>query len=281
MNVSHLTSRGYTLVDGFLGSAAAAALLVGARELDARGLLLHKTAASGAAALAAPQHSLAMQMRQDRALRLDAVGISLLCRYGAGDQAPCQLLHARLNEMIAQIQRPRRELVEEAVDERALEDGHHLHAREPQALCRHGGASATYQGAGAWQGGGVRWLARRPIECRSPARSRPDLPVVLDLSNRSSGSAGAHTGRRRCGLGWGATAYPPRRVPSRGSSRAGTRCASAAGRTECAELQARGAGHLRHDRLDQRAARQYNAVVRRIYIVNASEWNTGRQASGC
>ena len=101
---------------------------------------------------------------------------------------------------------------------------------------------ATYQGPEAGQGGAVRWPAHRPIEWRSPARSRPDLPAVIDLRNRASGSAGAHTGRRRCVLRCGATDHPPRRGHSRGSSGAGPRCESAAGRRECAELQARG-GH--------------------------------------
>ena len=101
---------------------------------------------------------------------------------------------------------------------------------------------ATYQGPEAGQGGAVRWPAHRPIEWRSSARSRPELAAVIDLRNRSSGSAGAHTGRRRCALRWGATEHTPRRGHSWGSSGAGPRCDSAAGRRECAELQARG-GH--------------------------------------
>ena len=106
---------------------------------------------------------------------------------------------------------------------------------------------ATYQGPEAGQGGAVRWPAHRPIEWRSSARSRPELAAVIDLRNRASGSAGAHTGRRRCVLRWGATEHLPRRGHSRGSSGAGPRCESAAGRRECAELQARGGHDLEYD----------------------------------
>ena len=98
MNLSaDLARHGYALADAFLGSAATAALLDSARELDARGLLVHKTAASGAM-----PNSLAMQMRQDRALRIDAFGASLLCQHSL-DQAPCQRLEARLTEAIAEV----------------------------------------------------------------------------------------------------------------------------------------------------------------------------------
>jgi SM-20-related protein len=98
MNLSaDLARHGYALADAFLGSAATAALLDSARELDARGLLLHKTAASGAM-----PNSLAMQMRQDRALRIDAFGASLLCQHSL-DQAPCQRLEARLTKAITEV----------------------------------------------------------------------------------------------------------------------------------------------------------------------------------
>ena len=95
-----LSTDGYAVREGFLGSTNAELLLQGARSLDERGLLRHKVAANAGSALG----QLSLSMRRDRGMRLDWLGgqaTGLLC---GDDKTACRTLTQRLGEAIEALQ---------------------------------------------------------------------------------------------------------------------------------------------------------------------------------